>query len=63
MTLVNYLKILVACLMYKNLYGFFSNENAHVIRELPMFVYDCYMQRFKKVTVPDLIRKTCPFNE
>ena len=25
----------------------FSNENAHVIRELSVFVYDCYMQRFE----------------
>ena len=24
-----------------------SNENAHVIRELSVFVYDCYMQRFE----------------
>ena len=25
----------------------FSNENAHFIRELSVFVYDCYMQCFE----------------
>ena len=34
------------CVVQKLIWRF-SNENAHVIRELSMFVYNCYMQRFE----------------